>query len=518
MRRYTFFALLLLEGTTVFAQVKTPPQLYPGLFEAVQMGKIYADGKTFADATPRRSPELIMKDYNQQKSKPGFNLKAFAEKNFIIPAPSGIHYKSNISSGIRKHIDTLWTVLQHKADTVRGTSLLPLPYPYIVPGGRFREIYYWDSYFTMLGLEESKRFDIMENMIRNFAYLIDTYGHIPNGNRSYYLSRSQPPFFAAMVQLLAKHKGDQTYVRFRPQLLKEYAFWMKGTAAAKPGKPAEHVVIMPDGSLLNRYCDAGTNPREESYREDVLSAQQSKQTKAHFYQNLRSTAESGWDFSSRWFADNKRLTTLQTTSLVPPDLNSLLYNLERVIAKSYQISGDGRSAQTFEAKAKKRKDAIQKYLWNASLSAFADYNWETNKLSNQLTIATASPLYFFVATDTQAPKIATTIKTKLLRPGGVACTMYDTGEQWDRPNGWAPLEWLTIGGLRNYQQNELAKDIAMRWMKINIENFKKNGKLAEKYDIENLNARAGGGEYPTQDGFGWTNGVLLKLINLYGVK
>ena len=151
----------------------------------------------------------------------------------------------------------------------RYSSLLPLPQPYVVPGGRFREIYYWDSYFTMLGLEESGRRDLVVDMVHDFAYLIDTYGHVPNGTRTYYLSRSQPPFFFEMVGLLSSDDPARAFVRYLPELKREYAFWMEGAQSLRRGRAHRRVVALPDGSILNRYWDDRDTPRDESYREDT---------------------------------------------------------------------------------------------------------------------------------------------------------------------------------------------------------------------------------------------------------
>ncbi|MDT3403529.1 alpha,alpha-trehalase TreF [Mucilaginibacter terrae] len=500
------------------AQVKTPAQLYPGLFEDVQMQQVYADGKTFVDATPRRPVTAILEEYEESKNKPGFDLKKFVKTYFNTPAENGIPYKSNIQAGIRKHIDTLWTVLQHAADTAKGTTLISLPHNYIVPGGRFREVYYWDSYFTMLGLEEAKHYDLIESMVKNFAYLVDKYGHIPNGNRTYYISRSQPPFFAMMVELLARHKGKKVLQTYKLQLIKEYEYWMHGSNKLKNGTAAEHAVRLVDGSILNRYWDASETPREESYREDVLAGKETKQNKADFYRNIRAAAESGWDFSSRWMADGKSLATIETTNLIAVDLNSLLYNLERVIARAYEVDGRMKSATVYREKAFKRKAALSKYCWDAKTGCYRDYNWKLKTLSAQVSIATAFPLFFSMTDSAQARQITDLIKDKFVQPGGVATTLNSTGQQWDQPNGWAPLQYITIVGLRNYKQDALAQNIAQRWIQINLKEFNRTGKLLEKYDVQHTDASAGGGEYPLQDGFGWTNGVLLKLMNMYKQK
>ncbi|WP_342646423.1 alpha,alpha-trehalase TreA [Mucilaginibacter sp. CSA2-8R] len=515
MKTFRLFFILsgLLLTTNVFAQLQSPAQIYPGLFEQVQMQQVYTDGKTFVDARPKARPTAIMQAYRIEHIKKGFNIQDFAHKYFDVPAVSSTVYRSNVSAGVRKHIDTLWTVLQHVADTVKGTSLLPLPYNYVVPGGRFREIYYWDSYFTMLGLAESKRYDLIESMVKNFAYLIDRYGHIPNGNRTYYLSRSQPPFFSLMVELLAKYKGKEILVTYRPQLIKEYQYWMHGAVALKPGAAVEHTIRLADGSLLNRYWDSNNTPREESYREDVLAGRQTTQKPPDFYRNIRAAAESGWDFSSRWMADGKTLATIQTTSLAAVDLNSLIYHLETVIARSYTISVNTKMAAFYQRKAALRKVAVLKYCWDKQNGCFKDYQWQRKKLSNQISIAMAYPLFFNLADKEQAEKVAALIQKRFLQQGGVATTAVNTGQQWDAPNGWAPLQYITIKGLQNYGYSLLAKTIAQRWMQLNIASFKQTGKLLEKYDVQNGSAKAGGGEYPLQDGFGWTNGVLLKLMN-----
>ena len=183
------------------------------------------------------------------------------------------------------------------------SSLLPLPRPYVVPGGRFREIYYWDSYFTMLGLEESGRQDLVDDMVRDFAYLIDTYGHVPNGTRTYYLSRSQPPFFFEMVGLLSATIRRRVLRAICRSSRREYAFWMQGAEGCAPGAPTARRRAA-RRSILNRYWDDRDTPRDESYREDIELAHAAAPG-AQVYRDIRAAAESGWDFSSRWFADGQ---------------------------------------------------------------------------------------------------------------------------------------------------------------------------------------------------------------------
>jgi alpha,alpha-trehalase len=497
----------------------TPDKIYGDLFRDVQVNKVFPDGKTFVDCVPRRSPQAIVADYNQQKG-PKFDLKKFVEDNFERPRIPQLNYITR-EKDVVVHIKNLWGTLRRDPDTiVIGSSLLPMPYHYIVPGGRFREVYYWDSYFTMLGLKESGDVPMIENMVKNFAYLIDIYGHIPNGNRSYYVSRSQPPFFALMVELLAELKGDSIYKMFMPALEKEHAYWMQDAGKLKKGQAILRVVKMKDGSILNRYWDENPAPRQESYREDVETANKSGRDKTVMYNNLRAGAASGWDFSSRWFKDKKSLTTIQVIDMVPVDLNCLLYKLELCLIKAYVISRNDSAANKFRKISDNRRNAIDKYCWNKTLKYYTDYNFKTHKQSTTVTPAGLFPFCFFVKNldfmSLLAKQAAEQVKTKLLQPGGITATPVTTGEQWDAPNGWAPLIWMSVWGLDRCGQRELARDIAIRWIKLNINVFNRTGKLMEKYNVVNLNLEAGGGEYPSQDGFGWTNGVLLSLITKYG--
>ena len=520
MIKLVFAWFIILFSLTTFAQHLTPRQLYPGLFEDIQLSDVYPDSKTFPDAIPIKDPKEIMKDYLAVKSHPDFSLKDFAQRNFKLPPSKATGFISNTALGLRHHIDTLWTVLhQHvSAPPEFPTSLIPLPNGYIIPGGRFREVYYWDSYFTMLGLKEAGRINMIEEMVDNFSWLIKTYGFIPNGNRTYYLTRSQPPFFSLMVALLASVKGEQVYVKYSNALEREYDFWMKGSEGLNPGNANKNVVMLADGTVLNRYWDAGDYPREESYKEDVLAAKKSSQDPKEFYRNIRAAAESGLDFSSRWFADGQSLGTIITTDLVAVDLNGLLFHLENTIARACKLKGESIRAESFLKKSEARKKAIQRYFWNPGLNCFTDFNWKLKEFSPEKTLAGLTPLFFKLATKQQAGKVAVLTEKEFLKPGGLLTTLKNTGEQWDAPNGWPPLEWISIVGLNNYGFDKLADTIATRWIKLNTDVFMQTGKLMEKYNVSDMGLTAGGGEYPLQDGFGWTNGVLLSLLNKYSSK
>jgi alpha,alpha-trehalase len=505
---------LALAGAAHAREAVPPPpsQLYGELFERVQSERIFADSKTFADAVARAEPAEILRRYESRKNLAGFSLRDFVTENFEAPGAAGGDFRTAPREEVRVHVDRLWEALTRQPrDSPGASSLLHLRTRYVVPGGRFREMYYWDSYFTMVGLQTSGRHDLVGDMVENFAGLIDDYGHIPNGSRSYYLSRSQPPFFAAMVELQAAHDGNAALIKRLPQLEREYAFWMDGAAGLSPGTAHRRAVRLADGSVLNRHWDDLAIPRDEAYLEDIETARKSSRPAAEVYRDLRASAESGWDFSSRWFADGRTLSTIRTTDILPVDLNSLLYKLELTIARGCKMARRADCSRKMQGHARVRQKAMLHLMWDEKRNAFVDYDWRNNTRLQHLTAATAYPLFVDLVDRARAKRIAATIRQSLLLPHGLATTNEDTGQQWDTPNGWAPLQWIAIDGLRRHGERELASKIAQAWVRENARVYCKTGKLVEKYNVRDAGEGAGG-EYPVQDGFGWTNAVLIKLM------
>jgi alpha,alpha-trehalase len=490
------------------------------LFQDVQLAGIFPDSKTFVDARPRRAPRDVGAAYDSARRHTGFDLKAFVEREFELPQPVGESFHTDTAQTMEQHIRALWPVLTRPPDTPDPrSSLIPLPEAYVVPGGRFREVYYWDSYFTMLGLVASGRTDLVRSMLDNFAYLIRTVGHIPNGNRTYYLGRSQPPFFGAMVALYAAATDTVQALRYLDALEAEHAFWMDGAGRLARGEAYRRVVRLTDatGSVLNRYWDDVPEPRPEAYRPDYELGQTVPQDRREqLYRRFRATAESGWDFSSRWLRDPEDLRTLETTELVPVDLNSLMYAAERTIAALRTARGgpgDAAVATQFARAAEERRRALLAAAYDADSGFFYDVRWRTGeRVTDRPTLAAAAPLYFGLATPEQGRAVAARLERDFLKAGGFVTTLIPSGQQWDAPNGWPPLEWLTIEGVRRYGRAELADTARDRWLALNRRTYRATGKMTEKYDVVDPNRRAGGGEYPTQDGFGWTNGVALALI------
>lgn len=540
MKKISIFCIAVLSIVSAITQTITPDKMYGQLFIDVQMNKVFVDSKTFVDCTPKRKTSAILKDYETQKQNVNFNLKKFIDDNFNLPKVSQTLNCIHQEKDVVMHINDVWNTLTRPADKkIEGSSLLPLPYKYVVPGGRFREMYYWDSYFIMLGLKESKQYFLLENMVKNVAFLIDTYGHIPNGTRTYYVSRSQPPFFSLMIDLLASVKGDNVYKTYLPELQKEYNYFMQGAAKLNKGETYRYVIKTKDGAILNRYWDDMDEPRQENYAEDVATADKAcnelaMKAKWHsagarekalaalrknIYRNLRAASCSGLAFSNRWFNDGEHIETIETINYAAVDLNALLLHLEQTIAKANTINKTFSVANTYSLKAKTREVAINRYFWNPEKNFYTDYNFITATQSNAITPMGMFPFLFTDLNNNNNVQhcvaAAKILKEKLLRAGGLQCTEITTHQQWDAPNGWAPMQWMSIVALDRNNQNELAKEIAQRWISTNKKAYTITGKLLEKYNVVDTDSTDGAVEYLGQDGFGWTNGVLLALIKKY---
>jgi alpha,alpha-trehalase len=255
------------------------------------------------------------------------------------------------------------------------------------------------------------------------TFEIDCYGHVPNGNRTYYLTRSQPPL---MVDLIAEREGEGSYLTHLPELESEYEYWMDGSAFLQRGQEYRRLVRLANGTILNRYWDDRAAPRDESYREDVKTALGSRRDPGDLYRNLRAAAESGWDFSSRWFADGHSLNTIRTVSLLPVDLSSPMVHLEQTLAKAFK--GDAGRSSTAQ-----RQAAIRRLMWNERSGMFTDYAWQERKAALPVTAAALFPLFLHVATSRQAEMVAQTVRRELLMPGGVATSWWRAANSGTSP-------------------------------------------------------------------------------------
>lgn len=487
---------------------KDQPQIHGALFQAVQLARVFDDSKTFPDCVARVSADLIESRFREL-------LANFVLENFDLPAePSAPELAPQ--TGLVEHIDRLWTALTRPPlpDGGARDTRIGLPHPYVVPGGRFREIYYWDSHFTSVGLIAAGRVDLVESMVGNFASLIDRYGFIPNGSRSYFLGRSQPPTFCLMLSLLEAARGFDAIKPFIARLEAEYRFWMSRDPVTYAGEPIadRRTVMLGQDVVLNRYWDDHDGPREESYAEDVeLFEHAAIDHRCELFRNLRAGAESGWDFSSRWCRDGRGLESIRTAELIPIDLNCLLHTMELQLARWLERLGEAR-ADVYSLAAARRKAALKQLLWSEEDGWWFDLDWKTGHRCRSWTLAGAFAFQADLSDDRQVAAMVANLEHRFLQPGGLVTTLTASGEQWDWPNGWAPLQWIAVSGLLEHGYDGLADEIARRFVSLAENVFKRTGKLMEKYDVCDLSLDAGGGEYPVQDGFGWTNGVVRAFV------
>jgi alpha,alpha-trehalase len=464
------------------------------VFTDLTTSGLWHDEKPLADAVMRDEPAVIQAAYRDAKAMGPVDLQAFFARWFTPVGGAELRYSTRPNHSALDHIEALWPHLTRPADDPSELSTrFPLPHPYVVVGGRFQEAYYWDSYFTQLGLLKSGRHALTRDMLDNFAHAIRVIGHIPNGFRSYFLTRSQPPFFAQMVAGYGTAMGDRAgaLAAYLPEIEAEYAYFCA----------PERTV---DG--LTRYWDAAAGPRTEMLGTDLRMAG-TEAARPGFWRDLRAACESGWDFSSRWLADPMDLATIRTTQILPVDLNSLMLGIEDILAEA----APPLRAEPYRAAAEARRHALQTRFFNPERGYFFDLSADTLEPLPNITAAAFFPLWLGAATQDQAEATAAFARRHLFAPGGLLTTNVTSGQQWDAPNGWAPLNWVAIQGLRRYGLLDDAETLRSRWLATCDAVFRASGKFVEKYNVLDPLAPSSGGEYALQDGFGWSNGVYLDL-------
>ncbi|KAK4794982.1 hypothetical protein SAY86_012976 [Trapa natans] len=409
-------------------------------------------------------------------------------------------------------------------------TLLPLPERFIIPGSRFREVYYWDSYWVIRGLLASKMYETAKGIVINLIYLMEKYGHILNGARSYYTNRSQPPLLSAMVRAIYSCTHDIGLVQKTfPALLKEHEFWNSGI----------HQVVVHDAQAeshyLSRYYAMWDKPRPESSTIDKKLASNITDgyEKQQFYREVASTAESGWDFSSRWMRKPGDIMTLATTSILPVDLNTYILGMELDISFLAKASGNHGIADQFLEASKAREKAIRAIFWNEKEGQWFDYwldncssgkegqNFESGKQNQAVFCSNFIPLWIepFNSDEKLVETVVGSLRSSgLVLDAGITTSLTNSGQQWDFPNGWPPVHHMIVEGLVLSGSDEarlLAEQIAVSWIRTNYAVYKKMGVMHEKYDVK-CGDYGGGGEYVPQTGFGWTNGVVLAFLEEFG--
>jgi alpha,alpha-trehalase len=475
--------------------------------------------------------------------KLGGRLKAvvYVPRGLEAPASTALQAQCSV------RVETLPKQIARPGDIMPGDlaepGLLYLPHPYVVPGGRFNEMYGWDSYFIIRGLIEEGEIDLARGMVENFFFEIDNYGAVLNANRTYYLTRSQPPFLTSMI--LAVYEAGSRANRADPVWLERayrYADWdyRQWTTAPK----------LAGNTGLSRYFDIGSGPvpeiaddaeyyatvadwisRHPGLGSAYLAAGSASGTgpefqvphcngapcndshsvrfKTDYYNGDRAMRESGFDVSFR-FGPFGGLTH----HFAPVCLNSLLYKTEKDMAHIAHLLGNAGEAAQWQKRASSRRKLINRFLWNPGPGMYTDYDFYTHRRSTYHYATTFYPLWTGLATRAQAAAVMKDLKMFEL-PGGIAMSDRETGVQWDKPYAWAPIHLLAIEGMRRYGFGADAERITRKFLTMVNEDFVRYGTIREKYNARKrsseVNVAAG---YATNvAGFGWTNGSFLVLLH-----
>ncbi|KAJ8983512.1 hypothetical protein NQ317_012003 [Molorchus minor] len=518
------------------------------LLDTIQMAKIYEDSKTFVDMKMKYSPNETMKLFNNfmknftEKKPSRTEVEGFVNEYF---EPAGQEFEEWNPDDWTAHpqfvnsikdvqfkewglkLNSIWKILgrKMKEDVKQHQdlySIIWVPNPVIVPGGRFREFYYWDSYWIVQGLLLSEMHETVKGILENFLYIIDEYGHIPNGGRVYYLARSQPPLLIPMVKLYYDYTNNKDFLAEKlPIMEKEFDYWMTNHSKTVTVDGVDYTLAV--------YGDNSKGPRPESYSEDVEGASMFHEhsKKEAFYSELKAAAESGWDFSSRWFitnATNKgNLTNIKARSIVPVDLNAFIYWNAKLLVEFNTLLGNPQKAAKYNEIAVTWMKAVTAVLWHEETGTWLDYDLFNHVKRDYFYPTNIAPLWTGCYNETDKDKIVQSVlkylqNKNIMYPGGIPTTVEHTGEQWDYPNAWPPLQHMMIIGLNNTGNDHavrLAYEIAEKWVRSNHKAFLETDAMYEKYDATVPGGHGGGGEYEIQLGFGWTNGIIMDLLHRY---
>ncbi|XP_068914433.1 trehalase-like isoform X3 [Tenebrio molitor] len=547
------FLLLVLGFIEILLQVSAQSQpscdslvyCQGNLLHTIQMARIFNDSKTFVDMrmlndeqTTLVNFDKLMNDTDQNPSQD--DIKKFFDDNFKEGdefenwVPSDFTDTPKLLSRITdksvrefaQDLVNIWPKLARKIkqevlDSPELYTLLPVENGFIIPGGRFREFYYWDSYWIIKGLLLSDMHETVRGMLDNFLSIVDKYGFLPNGARIYYLNRSQPPLLNAMVSLYISATNDTAWLEKNIQILdRELRFWLDNKLVD---------VVKDDTTYrLAHYDSESASPRPESYYEDVTTASTAKDEQ-QLYMELKSGAESGWDFSSRWIIDQNgnsdaNLTSLHTRRIIPVDLNSYLCQAFQKLSNFYVILGDYDNATFWDNQFNVWQKTIERVLYNHEDAIWYDWDNELGQHRKMFFPSNFAPLwaeaYDTMYAEDIGGRAAKYFKSQKIMDyeGGIPASLSRTGEQWDYPNAWPPLQSIVVMGLAksgNCEAIEIAQEFAQRWVKANQIGFNNTGEMFEKYDAEVPGQYGGGGEYVIQSGFGWTNGVVLEFIDRF---
>lgn len=559
MSHLTRVCLVVAAVFVVIGEAKYPPPCDDEIFckgellDTVQDAVLFMDSKHFVDMTLKNTPEETLRAfYKLKQSVPRDarltqdQVRAFVDEHFDPPGseleewlPEDWKPKPEFLEKIHdgqlqefaQQLHQLWKVLGRKVkDRVREYSnrysLYYIPHGTIVPGGRFREFYYWDSYWVVKALLIGGMHETVKGMLRNFAEMQKTLGFIPNGGRKYYARRSQPPYFIPMVKEYVDFTGDLDFLKeIMDTMEQEYSFWQyqRSTLVTVNGK--EHLVTIFNAST--------GGPRPESYREDKAWASvfDTDAEKDEFYAEVKSACESGWDFSTRWYKSyghvGTNLTDIHTRNVAPVDLNSLMCYNAVLLSDMNQKLGRNAKAARYSEIARSRNETIQQVFWDNHDGIWYDFDIVKGERRKSFYLSNVHPLWtgcYGVEGGPDKSEMTRRVVDYLWTQGaldykgGVPTSLVNSEEQWDYPNAWAPLQHILVEGLRLSpypEAHDLARNLAQKWVYNNWKTFKMTKSMFEKYDTMSLGYPGHGGEYDVQIGFGWSNGVVLDFINTY---
>ncbi len=417
-------------------------------------------------------------------------------------------------------------ILPSNPEQIREPGLLYLPWPYVVPGGRFNEMYGWDSFFIQMGLLRDGVLGLAQDLANNALYEVREYGKVLNANRTYYLTRSQPPFLASMVLSVYRRTQDRKWLEdARPWIENYYRFW-----TTEPHLTAE--------TGLSRYFDTGNGPASEALASEVDARGKTdyQLIRAYFrrhkvtdydvsqyyvaaedrftplfYKGDRSMRESGFDPSNRFGP-----FSIDIIHYNPVCLNSLLYLMEMQMAEINSLLEPGCGAEAWRERAAERAARINRLMFDEKTGLYGDFNFAHQRGRHYPFLTTFYPLWTGIASPDQAASVAGNLH-RFERAGGLQTSEFRSGDQWDAPLGWAPLQWIAVQGLRRYGYKADADRIAKRFLTMVEQEFRRHHYLEEKYDVVRRSDDVDGGlryGYHTNEaGFGWTNAVFTALLD-----
>ncbi|MDF2690579.1 MAG: neutral trehalase [Gammaproteobacteria bacterium] len=417
-------------------------------------------------------------------------------------------------------------VLPDNPDKIKWHGLLYLPQPYVVPGGRFNEMYGWDSYFIILGLIRDNLVDIAKGMVENALYQIEHYGKVLNSNRSYHLDRSQPPLISQMVLAIYRQTCDREWLaQAIKSIEKDHRFW----------NSAPHLI---ESIGMSRYCAQSNKPSLEvihseidetgrdhyerirayfkthhvqDYRISKYYDKKRDTLRPSFYMADRSARESGFDPSNKYgpFGGG-------TPSYASICLNSLLYQMEQDLAEIHQILGNQTSRNEWNECAIQRSIAVNRYCWDEDLGYYFDYDADRKIMRPYIFATTFYPLWAGIASQDRAQQVIRNL-VALEAPGGLLASTYVTGNQWDAPFGWAPFHYFAVKALKRYGYHAEAERLSYKFINLVNHEFEQHGSIFEKYDVSSesseVKANIKFGYQSNEIGFGWTNAVYLELLD-----